>query len=75
MRRSTRSIAKCMHWSSMRSAHYPGQMELLLQLLSVSRYLERIADHATNIAEDVIYMLKGDIVRHTMGSNSFSTAK
>jgi phosphate transport system protein len=49
---------------------HPEQMELLLQLLSVSRYLERIADHATSIAEDVIYMLKGDIVRHTMGSNS-----
>ncbi len=32
--------------------------------LSVSRNLERVADHATNIAEDVIYMLEGGIIRH-----------
>jgi phosphate transport system protein len=36
----------------------------LLHLLSVSRHLERVADHATNIAEDVIYMVEGKIVRH-----------
>jgi len=33
-------------------------------LLGVSRLLERIADHATNIAEDVIYLTTGEIVRH-----------
>jgi phosphate transport system protein len=33
-------------------------------MLSASRHLERIADHATNIAEDVIYMAEGTIVRH-----------
>ena len=43
---------------------YPGQMLSLIHLLSVSRHLERIADHATNIAEDVIYMIEGRIVRH-----------
>ncbi len=37
----------------------------LINLLSVSRHLERIADHATNIAEDVIYIAKGTIVRHS----------
>ena len=42
----------------------PGQIASLIQLLSVSRHLERIADHATNIAEDVIYMVEGRIVRH-----------
>ena len=42
----------------------PEGIGCLLHLLSVSRYLERIADHATNIAEDVIYMIKGEIVRH-----------
>jgi phosphate transport system protein len=43
---------------------HPEQVEHLLHLLSASRHLERIADHATNIAEDVIYMIKGEIVRH-----------
>jgi phosphate transport system protein len=36
----------------------------LLHYLSASRHLERIADLATNIAEDVIYMISGDIIRH-----------
>jgi phosphate transport system protein len=43
---------------------HPDQMPALIHLLSVSRHLERIADHATNIAEDVIYMTRGEIVRH-----------
>lgn len=42
----------------------PDRIESLVHLLSVSRHLERIADHATNIAEDVIYMIQGQIVRH-----------
>ena len=45
---------------------HPEQIEQLLGCLSVSRYLERIADHATNIAEDVIYLISGSIVRHSM---------
>jgi phosphate transport system protein len=42
----------------------PEQGEHLINLLLISRHLERIADHATNIAEDVIYLIEGDIVRH-----------
>lgn len=42
----------------------PDDVERLLNLLSVSRHLERIADLATNVAEDVIYTVQGDIVRH-----------
>ncbi len=43
---------------------HPEWLQSLIHLLSVSRHLERIADHATNIAEDVIYMVEGKIVRH-----------
>lgn len=42
----------------------PGNTEYYISLLNVSRHLERIADCATNICEDVIYMIKGEIVRH-----------
>jgi phosphate transport system protein len=42
----------------------PDSIERALHLFSVSRYLERIADHATNIAEDVVYMVEGEIIRH-----------
>jgi phosphate transport system protein len=42
----------------------PDLVEPGLSLFSVVRHLERVADHATNIAEDVIYLVEGDIVRH-----------
>jgi len=42
----------------------PDRINALIHLLSISRHLERVADHATNIAEDVIYMINGEIVRH-----------
>ncbi len=42
-----------------------GHVEQFIHFLSVSRNLERIADHCVNIAEDVIYMAKGDIRRHS----------
>lgn len=41
-----------------------GQMAAYLDVLSVAKNLERIADHATNIAEDVIFLSTGSIVRH-----------
>ncbi len=45
-------------------SEYPDQIDALIYYLGVARHLERIADHATNIAEDVIYMISGEIVRH-----------
>ena len=42
----------------------PEYMEQLIHLLCVSRHIERIGDHATNIAEDVLYMGEGEIIRH-----------
>ena len=42
----------------------PERMRPLLRLLAVARNLERIADGATNIAEDVVYLVEGRIMRH-----------
>lgn len=41
-----------------------GLVEAALHCFSASRHLERIADHAENIAEDVIYFVDGEIIRH-----------
>lgn len=42
----------------------PDTIERAIQILSTSRYMERIADLATNIAEDVIFMVEAKVVRH-----------
>jgi phosphate transport system protein len=42
----------------------PTLIEPGLSLFSATRHLERIADHATNIAEDVVYLAEGEIIRH-----------
>jgi len=53
---------------------HPDRMNEIIHMLSVSRHLERIGDLATNIAEDVIYLIEGKIVRHNLENygNSFS---
>ena len=43
-----------------------NDIEQLFSILSVSRYLERIADHCTNISEDVEYLIEGRITRHNL---------
>ena len=42
----------------------PGTIERGLALILISRHLERVGDHATNIAEEVIYLVEGREVRH-----------
>ena len=42
----------------------PDLVEPALQLFSASRHVERIADHATDIAEEVVYLVEGEIIRH-----------
>jgi phosphate transport system protein len=46
----------------------PAQVEAGLSFFSATRHLERIADHATNIAEDVVYLVEGEIIRHRPGA-------
>ena len=43
---------------------HPDRIGYLINFLLISRHLERIADHATNIAEEVIYLIEGEIIRH-----------
>ncbi|MBI9020150.1 MAG: phosphate signaling complex protein PhoU [Verrucomicrobia bacterium] len=44
----------------------PDNIKYYLHMLTASRNLERIGDHATNIAEDVMYLVRGVIVRHRL---------
>jgi phosphate transport system protein len=47
---------------------FPDRVGYLINLLLVSRHLERLADHSTNIAEEVVYLIEGNIVRHGVRS-------
>jgi phosphate transport system protein len=42
----------------------PNSVQISTRLLSLGKYMERIADHATNISEMVVFMVKGEVVRH-----------
>ena len=44
----------------------PRAIPRAIRLVLISRFLERVADHATNIAEMVIYLVEGKMVRHTL---------
>jgi phosphate transport system protein len=47
----------------------PGGAVQAIDALSIARNLERVADHATNIAEDVIFWVRGADVRHGAGQS------
>ncbi len=44
----------------------PRAIPRAIRLILISRFMERVADHATNIAEMVIYLVEGKMVRHTL---------
>jgi phosphate transport system protein len=44
----------------------PRTVSRAIRVILISRFLERVADHATNIAEMVIYLVEGKMVRHTL---------
>jgi phosphate transport system protein len=51
----------------------PGEIGSGLLTIRVAKHLERIGDHATNLAEEVIFMIRGDDVRHVNGRPAAST--
>ena len=57
-------LRKAHHYLRRKQRKAPEMVEPGLSLFSATRHLERIADHATNIAEDVVYLVEGVIIRH-----------
>lgn len=53
---------------SERMKQSPETVEPGMQLFSATRHIERVADHATNIAEDVVYLVEGQIIRHRLAA-------
>lgn len=53
----------------------PDTIKRCLNLITVSRSLERIADHATNVAEEVVYLYEATDIRHTGGKSGLAKAK
>jgi phosphate transport system protein len=53
----------------------PDTIKRCLSLITVSRSLERIADHATNVAEEVVYLYEATDIRHTGGKSGLAKAE
>ncbi len=54
---------------------HPADVRAALSVMSVAKYIERVADHATNIAEEVIFMVRGEDVRHRKSVGAFRAAE
>ena len=50
----------------------PDTIKRCLSLITVSRSLERIADHAKNVAEEVVYLYEAQDIRHTGGKSGLA---
>ncbi len=50
----------------------PERLDSWLRLINATRNIERVADHATNIAEAVVYLKEGDIIRHDASTGRFA---
>ena len=50
----------------------PQTVSRALDLILIARHLERVADHATNIAEDVYYLVRGTTIKHRLADQEFS---
>jgi phosphate transport system protein len=55
-----RVLQNCFAWMR----EHPTAIPSAQAVVSVAKYLERVADHATNLAEQVVFMVRGDDVRH-----------
>ena len=60
-----RYAAEILQELSEKGENYPSIMPKLMRILLVVRSVERVADLATNIAESIIYLVEGTIVRHS----------
>jgi phosphate transport system protein len=54
---------------------HPAKVPSALCVMSVAKYIERVADHATNVAEEVIFMVRGDDVRHAKSVGEVRSAR
>jgi phosphate transport system protein len=53
------------HWGHSEIPRHTEAAQAVIDILSISRALERIADLCTNIAEDIIFAVEGTVVRHS----------